>query len=204
MSPLSQALQAFSTWIQTSQTPHAEMIRDGWGCGLNPHAGLEREMIDLYSEEFNFRFPEEVYELYQWCDGEFVVGDVSNPVLFVSLDQAVRHINRENFPYLPIFIGDETFFFVTEATPGQKTSPVYHWNGSPEWGGLMPESGAPSITALMQAVAECATKYDGISHHYMEQEKIPGLKWYGTRIHSELTAIYKKYGIKGNPCGLWR
>jgi cell wall assembly regulator SMI1 len=74
MSLLTQALQDIDYWIENSKSWHAEWIRS---FGVRP--GLEREMIELYSEEYDFRFSEEIYELYQWHDGDIRVGDNANP-----------------------------------------------------------------------------------------------------------------------------
>ncbi|MEM9217237.1 MAG: hypothetical protein AAGD25_23200 [Cyanobacteria bacterium P01_F01_bin.150] len=67
MSLLTQALEKIDYWISHSQSWHANHIRSSPVYRNLP--GLEREMIELYSEEFQFRFSEEIYELYQWHDG---------------------------------------------------------------------------------------------------------------------------------------
>lgn len=84
-SPLTQALKEIDHWIETSSSYHAGRIRNDF----NVRPGLEREMIELYSAEFDFHLSEEVYELYQWHDGHFGVGDYANHVFFGTLDQAV-------------------------------------------------------------------------------------------------------------------
>jgi hypothetical protein len=122
MSLLTQALQDIDYWIENSKTWHAEWIRS---FGVRP--GLERDMIDLYAEEYDFRFSEEIYELYQWHDGDIRIGDNANPIFFVPLDRAVTNIVTGHFPYLPympLFIGDECYYLTPEASEGQKTSPI--------------------------------------------------------------------------------
>jgi hypothetical protein len=66
MSLLTQALQDIDHWIENSKSWHADWIRS---FGVYP--GLEQDMIELYSEEYNFRFSEEIYELYE-SDQNFV------------------------------------------------------------------------------------------------------------------------------------
>jgi hypothetical protein len=169
-------------------------------------------MIDLYSEEYNFRFSEEVYELYQWHDGYIRVGDNANPIFFIPLDYAVVDIVRGHVPYLPympLFTGDECYYVTPEASEGQKTSPVFGFDGWIERearprGDFYHNNYAPSISCLMQAIAECARTHDGISAMHMRGEKphqelFPDLH-FG---RSALTPIYEKYGVVGGVSGLW-
>jgi hypothetical protein len=127
MSPLTQALQEIDHWIETSKSWHADWIRK---FGVRP--GLEREMIELYSEEFDFQFSEEVCELYQWHDGFIRLGDYANPVFFESLDTAGANIVRNhipNRPYMPLFIGDEANWVTPEAFSDQQPSPIFLYDG---------------------------------------------------------------------------
>lgn len=209
MSLLTQALQDIDYWIENSRSWHANWIRSG---RLRP--GLEREMIELYSEEYNFRFSEEVYELYQWHDGDIRVGDYANPVMFAALDQAVRDIVTEHFPYLPympLFVGDEIYYVIPEASDDEKVSPIFCFDGyisameSRAQGCFRHKVYAPSITCLMQAIAECAKTYDGISAQHMEVDH----SWsdiYPDRPkswRSILSPIYDKYGVVGDSSGIW-
>jgi hypothetical protein len=208
MSLLTQALQDIDYWIENSESWHADWIRS---FGVRP--GLEREMIELYSEEYNFRFSEEVYELYQWHDGFIRVGDNANPIFFETLDYAVKDIvtgHFPNLPYMPLFRGDECYYVTPEATEGQKTSPVFGFDGyisrreSRPRGDFYHDCYAPSITCLMQAMAECAKTYDGISAEHMRGSRSdiypggPG-PW-----RSILSPIYDKYGVVGSSSGMWR
>jgi hypothetical protein len=216
MSLLTKALQDIDSWIENSESWHADHIRSHLihGCGVHP--GLEREMIELYSEEYNFQFSEELYELYQWHNGLFWVGDNANPISFVSLDMAVGNIVTEHFPclpYMPLFTGDECYYVTPEASVGQKTSPIFGFDGfisareSRPRGYFYYDTYAPSITALMQAIAECANTYDGISAHFMcyggklqHREIYPNFPKKG----SILSPIYDKYGVVGDSSGLWQ
>jgi cell wall assembly regulator SMI1 len=88
MSKITEALDKISFWIENSESAHALFIKNGTLGRFYPLPGLEKEMIKLYVEEINFNMPEEVYDLYQWHDGEFEVGNYANPVVFQPFDQA--------------------------------------------------------------------------------------------------------------------
>ena len=213
MSLLTQALEEIDYWINNSQSWHANHIRTTSVYSNRP--GLEREIIDLYSEEFKFQFSEEIYELYQWHDGGMLIGDMSNPISFSTLDNSLSYCIREHFPYrpyLPLFIGDESYFTVFEASDLQEKSPVFFFNGlilpedtKPSWGSFDSKSYAPSITSLMLAIAECAKVHDGISSEYMFMDTESKYIYPDPmkRI-SILSPIFEKYGVTGDYCGLWR
>ncbi len=209
MSLLTQALQDINYWIENSKSWHADWIRS---YGVRP--GLEREMIELYSEEYNFQFSEEVYELYQWHGGGIPVGDYANPIFFQTLDQAVASIVTGQFPCLPyigLFRGDGVCYVTPEASDGQKTSPIFAGDGfisNSESSRLdfYDKRYAPSVTCLMQAIAECAKTYDGISAMHMDyspSEIYPNYPRIG-RSRSVLSQIYDKYGVVGDSSGIWR
>lgn len=203
MSALTEALREIDTWIQTSQSDHATRLRENYYLPIK--SGLEQELIELYSEEFNFSFSEEVYELYQWHDEDILVGDLANPVYFVSLDSACKDIVQGHCPYrpyIPLFTGDEAYWVVPEASDSQQSSPLFFYDGFIS-GGKPTQNGifrantyAPSITALMQAMAECTRIYDGISAYWMDEPLV------GRRT-SILSPIYQKYGVVGHYSGLW-
>lgn len=219
MSLLTEALKDIDHWIETSNSWHAKRIRsDDISPEFRARPGLEREMIDLFAEEYNFTFSEEVYELYQWHNGGFEIGDMANPVFFTSLEHAVEFIIRGDTPhrpYLPLFIGDRAYFTIPESTHNEQQSPLFFYDGSisteapkpdPRWGSFRADYYAPSITALMQAMAECAKTHDGISAEYLCMDRDPREIYnHGPRErHSILTPIYRKYGITGASSGLWR
>jgi hypothetical protein len=216
MSPLTQSLQQIDYWMQQSDSPHARQIRDGCGGLFCPRAGLSKETIQLYSQVIGFQLSDEVYELYQWHNGTILMGDMANPVYFVSLEKGLEYRSKNNFNYLPLFIGDDTFYVVPEATEGDRTSPISHYNGRiskssdssiTPWsydGGFIHESQAPSITNLMQAIAECIEKYDGFSSFKMGSS--PGHSFEENRRYYDaaLSPIYRKHGVTDDVCGLWR
>jgi hypothetical protein len=199
MSALTKSLEKFSFWIENSQSDHAQYIRNhplrqNFGCGdwdLRP--GLEREILDLYAEEMNFKLPEEVYELYQWHNGKFVIGDYANDVHFSTFEDGFYHVFNNGFPHFPIFFGDGCYYAVDEVTDNSTSSPIKLYDGSDE----VTSTYAPSLTNLMQAVVECAENYDVISIQLAIGE-------IDRKQDYLITDIYRKYGIIGQSCGLWR
>jgi hypothetical protein len=113
---------------------------------------------------------------------------------------------------MPLFIGDECYYATSEACEGEKTSPIFGFNGyvRGEYTTQADYIYAPSITALMQAIAECANTHDGISANFMCYGEKPEIKEvYPNFPHipnngSTLSPIYDKYGVLGGrDSGLW-
>ena len=116
-----------SFWIENSQSSHAQMIRshptmddERW----SPQPGLEREIIELYAEEMNLYLPEEIYELYQWHNGQFIIGDYSNPVYFLSFEESFHSVFEWRFNKFPIFFGDDCHYAIDRVEKGQQFSPI--------------------------------------------------------------------------------
>jgi hypothetical protein len=199
MSTLTQSLKKFSFWIENSQSSHAQFIRNhpfrqnsGWdNWSLQP--GLEREMIELYVEEMNFKLPEEIYELYQWHNGKFVIGDYANPVYFGTFEEGFDRVFNDEFPHFPIFFGDACYYAIDKVTDNSTSSPIRLYDGRDEVLGVY----APSLTNLMKAVVECAENYDVISI----QSSIGDID---RKKDYLITDIYRKHGVIGQICGLWR
>ena len=200
MSVLTQSLEKFSFWIENSQSSHAQFIRnhplrrnvnyyDDWY--LKP--GLEKEMIELYAEEMDFKLPEEVYELYQWHNGRFVIGDYANDVCFGTFEEGFHSVFNDGFSHFPIFFGDGCYYAIDKITDNSTSSPIRLYDGGSEVPGVY----APSLTDLMQAVVECTENYDVISIQYLIGE-IDRKKDY------LITDIYRKHGVIGQISGLWR
>lgn len=112
---------------------------------------------------------------------------------------------------MPLFFGDEAYWVTPEASNGQKTSPIFLFDGFISSSKLrsdldfLPDVYAPSITCLMQAISECAKTYDGISANYMigswdKKELYPDSP---NRKRSILSPIYEKHGLVGMCSGLW-
>jgi hypothetical protein len=205
MSLLTEALQEIDSWIQTSASSHASQIRSD---GVRP--GLDRDLIEVYSEEIDFRFSEEVYELYQWHDGIPKIGDYANPVCFIRLERTGTYLVREHIPhppYLPLFIGDKAYWIIPEASIHQKESPIFLLDGyiaekfsKPADGALSTKVYTPSITSLMQAMAECTITYGEISVRWMDGSH---QDLYLPSGRSILSPIYEKYGVVGSYSGIW-
>lgn len=209
MSELTQALKKFSFWIENSQSSHAHMIRsyptkhEGIKSLWSLKPGLEREMIELYVEEMNLELPEEIYELYQWHNGNFEIGDYANPVSFPSFEDAFYRVFDWGFKKFPIFLGDDCHYAIDPVKRGQRTSPIrfYEESGiSQNDSNISSSFYAPSLTNVIKAVVECAEKYDKISIYYGDFDSTEQRQYQSQLI----TQIYKKYGVVGQSCGLWR
>jgi hypothetical protein len=207
MSKITPALSKISFWIEHSESAHAQFIKNGTLDRFYPQPGLEKEIIELYVQEMNFKMPEEVYDLYQWHDGEFEVGDYANPVVFQSFDQAFSDFKsyrdiygfKNGISFFPIFHGDGCVYGIDEATDNLVSSPIrfYEGLGSSE---AFPGFYAPSLTSLILAIAEYAERYDGISSYWMKTDPNHKIK----NDAAALSPIYQQYGIVGTTCGLWR
>lgn len=130
MSEITEALEKFQFWIENSQSSHAQMIRshpsadEQYRKEWSPQPGLEREMIELFVEEMKLELPEEVYDFYQWHNGQFVVGDYSNPVYVPRFEEAFHYVFERQFKKFPIFIGDDCYYLIDSVKPGHKNSPI--------------------------------------------------------------------------------
>jgi hypothetical protein len=200
MSVLTKSLEKFLFWIENSESSHAHFIRNHplrrqqVGCEdwyLQP--GIEREVIEMYAEQINFKISEEIYELYQWYNGKFVIGDYANDVYFGTFEEGFDRVFNDGYTHFPIFFGDGCYYAVDEANESLTSSPIRLYDGGCE----VVSTYAPSLTKLMQAVAECAENYDAISIQLAIGE-IDRQRDY------LLTDIYRKYGVVGQICGLWR
>jgi|GEM_PF-6218519 len=112
---LVQALNKILYWMEYSNSEHAQKIREGLvSCPeLSAQPGLEKEMLELYAEEINFNLTEEIYELYQWKNGMFMIGDSPNPTYFISFEWGFYNF-ADRFRSFPIFKGDDLWYFCVE------------------------------------------------------------------------------------------
>lgn len=206
MSEFTQALAKFSDWIENSESTHARYIRnhplrEQYGFkDWYPQPGLERELIELYAEEMNFKLPEEVYELYQWHNGKFEIGDYANPVYFGTFEEGFDLVFKHGFSAFPIFFGDGCYYAISEATDNLISSPIRLYENYVREANIIESTYAPNLTNLMKAVAECAENFDVISIYLMDRESKNQL---GDRAFL-ISNIYNKYGVVGEQCGLWR
>ncbi len=203
-----EALEKFSFWIENSQSSHAQMIRshpnadEEYRKEWSPQPGLEREMIELFVEEMNLELPEEVYEFYQWHNGQFVVGDYANSVYIPRFEDSFHHVFEWGFEKFPIFLGDDCHYAIDRVKKGEKYSPIrlYECGVKHDEGNIVSCFHAPSLTNVMKAVAECTQKYDLISIYYTDFDS-----WEQRKKQSLLiTQIFEKHGVVGETCGLWR
>lgn len=207
MSPLVKALEKIDYWIKNSNSKHAERIRGEYDYRLTgtplesneytPQPGIEKEMLELYAEDIDFKLSEEIYELYEWHDGNFIIGDISNPVYFVSFESSFCHYTEQTRSF-PIFIGDEIYYFVKEAKKNENFSTIYVYDGRPflQYQNHV-EVYAPNITCYVLAMAECIETYNEIcisySDYYAERRKYIPL----------FSNIYKKYGVNTEGNVIW-
>lgn len=209
MSELTQALEKFSFWIENSRSSHAQMIRSYpvkdeeiksfWS--LKP--GLEREIIELYVEEMNLELPEEVYEIYQWHNGRLEIGDYSNPVYFPPFEEVFYRVFDWGFKKFPVFLGDDCHYAIDPVERGQQTSPIRFYDGggsSQNDSNIFSSFYAPSLTNVIKAAVECAEKYDKISIYYGDFDS----REQHNHQSPLITQIYRKHGVVGLSCGLWR
>lgn len=78
MSELTLALERINTWYQEKKS---ESIFQ---------AGLSRSSIDQLVKDLQFSIPEEVYELYQWCNGSSEEPIAFGQQYILSLEEAVK------------------------------------------------------------------------------------------------------------------
>ena len=208
MSPLVKALEKISYWIENSNSKHAEKIRGEYDYRLvgtpielnefTPQPGIERELLELYAEEIDFKLSEEIYELFEWHNGRFMIGDEFNPFYFVRFEDGFCHYAQE-FRSFPIFEGDELHYFVNEAIDDIISSPIYVYDGHVFEGDRNHYEYyfAPSITSYMQAMAECIETYGeisiGCSDYYSQWIKYRPL----------FASIYEKYGVNTEGNVIW-
>ena len=195
---LVQALDKISYWMEYSNSEHAQNIRERVVSypELSAQPGLEKEMLELYAEEISLNLTEEIYELYQWKNGMFMIGDSPNPTLFVSFEWGFCDF-ADRFRSFPIFKGDDLWYFVEETSSNKAVSPIYIEDGV-EFSGRRDDYYSPSITAYMQAMAECVERYNEISvacSGYNGSQKF--------ELRKLFSSVYEKYGIETRGNVIW-
>ena len=78
MSKLTQALEEITNWLRLNYPEDVSQFR----------IGLSIEEIKYITKEFPFVLPKEVIELYQFCDGEIMLG--SDDLVLYSLPSALK------------------------------------------------------------------------------------------------------------------
>ena len=126
MSALVQALERISNWAESNDSRFAQRMRQEMKPGLTP------EEIEQFLSNLPFRLPEEVYQIYQWRNGDMFMGESANPVYFISLSDAVyQEASFSHYVeslYFPVFLGDGFAYVVCGDTEQQKYSPIYHYD----------------------------------------------------------------------------
>lgn len=154
MIALVQALERISNWLESNDSHFAQKMQQQMKPGLSP------EEIEQLVNKLPFRLPEEVYQIYQWRNGDMYMGERANPVYFISLSEAVYQqasfSNRVESPYFPVFLGDGFAYVVRGATERQKYSLIHEYDTDLL---ICGEVISPNLANIMQAVAECLEIY---------------------------------------------
>lgn len=121
MSPLTEALEYISTWLQQHQPERSASLRPG----------LKYEEIKEKIKNLPFRLPTEVYELYQWRNGSkssfILFPEISSYdyVQFFSLEEAIDNCLDWNAGLFPLFIIEDVGIFIVVDKKEKETSPVF-------------------------------------------------------------------------------
>ena len=150
MSKLTQALQEIVSWLRVNYPEAVSELR----------TGLSIEQIEKITKDFPFVLPKEVYELYQFCNGNMVLGnyDLIMGSLESSLEESYSWEWAKEPPSLnshifTVFHGDgHDVYYVLCDKQKKGFSPIWTaWAAH----GCDPSIYASSLTNLMLTVAEC-------------------------------------------------
>jgi hypothetical protein len=154
MSPLTDALNRIMAWLQQNCP----------ACTLSFQPGLSPEQVASRLGELLFRVPREVYELYQWRNGD----DRERPIFvyhyLLELDAALgysqginyfdllegREADGEPLYLFPIFHFEGEYFAVVGSDSPSDASPVFHIADDASVGLAF-----TSLTNMMLTIAEC-------------------------------------------------
>ena len=149
MSGLTEALEFIFNWMMTNMPNHPAVMKKG----------LSRDAIEAKVRELPFYLPEEIYELYQWRNGE------TNPFLphpdawdlatFFSLEEAISQSKewKGSFHLFPIFSVEDGGYFIVGTKDKCEIAPIY-CNDIPEDVVKQKQPLYPSLTIMMQDLAE--------------------------------------------------
>ena len=164
MSELTDELEYIMDWLKSTNLEFVDCY--------NP--GLNRQQIDTLTEDFPFRLPDEIYELYQWRNGKAELGDNNGypPVEFFFLRQYNNDFKLDFLPlkyameeyksllratiddfwhenWFPIasFEGKVVLYVVSDMNP----SPVFTWDNIL---GTQPRV-YKDLTSMISVIAEC-------------------------------------------------
>lgn len=178
MSELTNALKRISSWMEAQ---HPFPVKDGQT--ITPYRpGLSDTDIINLTDNLPFKLPEEVKEFYKWHNGDWSTRDnrfsgiqdneitdllyvnpgimhkelrpfINEEIIFLSLDEAVSCFGYaskfDEKPYLPIFSEENGYYslLITEGNSAPVLIDDY-------------EIIFPSLTVLMQSIAEVLEKFD--------------------------------------------
>ena len=154
MSALTDALDRIMAWLQENSPI----------CASDFEAPLSLSVIEEKLSQLPFHVPEEVYELYQWRNGNPDCGVFVYHRL-LNLDTALEYSQGINDTYwlkvraedgdplylFPIFDFDGEYFAVSGSDSPNQTTPIFHIgcdDGSVSFA-------FTSLTQMMAAIAEC-------------------------------------------------
>ena len=149
MTLLSQTLNRITTYLEKKYRPIASSLQPG----------LSYEEIDRKLSSLPCRLPQEFYELYQWRNGTLETDDFIDfyrHYRFLPLEEAITtstevyKITDGYLPYgwIPIFTFEGEYFGVIGSQVQKYASPIVYTYHEETVAYL-------SITAMMQAIAEC-------------------------------------------------
>lgn len=155
MSVLTDALNRIMTWLQQNSPTSAS----GFLPGLSPEA-IEKKLGEL-----PFRLPQELYELYQWRNGDDRCSSVFVYHWLLSLDTAIQYSQDINDSFwlevrekdgdplylFPMFDFDGEYFAVPGSDSPTDTASIFHI-GCDDGGVSLAFT---SLTNMMLAIAEC-------------------------------------------------
>lgn len=156
MTDLTSALNRILRWLES----HSPASAAGF------QAGLSSEIIAAKLKPFPFEIPQEIYELYQWRNGDQSYSSVFGYLWFLDIDSAceaassevlndevlleVREQAGEPQFLFPLFAFDGEYFAVQGCQESQPESLIFHVSDCYE---INPAF--VNLTAMMLAIAEC-------------------------------------------------
>jgi hypothetical protein len=207
MSALEESLQRIDTWIEQNNSFMAQNLRSNLQPGLTIQ-DIDQKLSDLsiVSEVDNsetMKLSREVYELYQWHNGE---AEVAESVRLESLETSISMRSLyDPAGFFPIFSAEYYFCGVAGSQYQEDISPILYYCFEDGVNNRSTSVVSPSLTNLMTAVAECLETVGGISACTMalhSQGDIPSEEFFPNVFGmltqenmKKLSPIYEKYQV---------
>ncbi len=144
---LTETLERILAWLQAHDQPAAASLQPG----------LSQAEIEAKVKELPFRLPQEVYELYQWRNGDPAGHELFPYHVFLPLEEAVHRLgSRHQLPepwdpkWFPIFDFDESYYVVICDETDTEASPTFLIDEIPEFCVEY-----ATLTHMIRTVAEC-------------------------------------------------